>query len=120
MINIKDAKIIIANSLDSFYKNNETLNLQQLQAECINNACLYFLQKTTGMSGMSLLGMSIRNNPQGLGEIFGKATQELIPQFSDAMIANTGLAVMQNTQWEGIEDFLINYFYKVHNKRITL
>ena len=46
MITVQEAKLIMVQSLESFYRHNETLNLQQLQAECINNACIYYLKKS--------------------------------------------------------------------------
>lgn len=120
MITVQEAKLIMVQSLESFYRHNKTLNLQQLQAECINNACIYYLKKSSGLFGMSPLGMAISRNPMVVGQTFGEATQQIVPQFSDAMIANSGLAVLQNTQWDGIEDFLKDYFLKVHKQNISI
>lgn len=120
MITIQEAKLIMVKSLESFYRHNETLNLQQLQAECINNACFYYLQKSSGLFGLSPVGMAISQNPMLIGKTFGEATQQIVPQFSDAMVANSGLAVLQNSQWEGIEDFLEDYFLRIHKQNIQL
>lgn len=119
MITVQEAKFIMAESLESFYRHNETLNLQQLQAECINNACIYYLKKTNN-SFFDPIANIIADNPMLVGQTFGQATQQIVPQFTDAMVANSGIAVLQNSQWDGIEEFLKNYFLKVHKQNISI
>lgn len=119
MISLDEAKGIMANSLDSFLDKHENINLLQVEAECINNACLYYLnaknEAYSGLRRLSPYNPFDSVSPSEVGETFGMATKAIIPQFSQSMISNASLATLQNTQWEGMWDFLERYFAKTHN-----
>lgn len=118
MINLQEAKVLMANSIGRLLNAKGTINLNDVQADCINNACLYYLQKQnkaySGLNAFSPFNSFDNLNPTDVGRVFGEATQAIIPQFTDAMIANSSLAVLQNSEWDGMWDFLENYFKSIH------
>lgn len=124
MITIEEAQEIVLASLDSFLSNNEDITGQQLQAECINNACLYYFKEqrkvSSGLNALSIFNSFDKIEPTEVGRIFGEATKLIIPQFNDAMVANASLAVLQNSQWEGMWEFLEKYFEKNHKIDINV
>lgn len=123
MITIEEAKEIVLASLDSFLLNNDDINGQQLQAECINNACLYYLKEKhkaySGLNALRMFNPFDKIEPTEVGRIFGEATKLIVPQYNDAMVANASLAVLQNSQWEGMWEFLEKYFEKNHKLDIN-
>ena len=115
---VQEAKFIMAESLDRFMSRNKTINLNQLQAECINNSCLYYLKEKnkaySGLNAFAPFNTFEKINPAEIGKTFGLATQEMIPQFNDAMVTNAALATVQNVGWDEMWEFLEKYFQNTH------
>jgi hypothetical protein len=118
--------------------------LTELQAECINNACLYYFKRIEDpyfdsitakimVSNLPIIDNEnkkleyivkhiIQNqpNPMLIGQMFGEATQKIYSQFTDGMVANVSLAIMQNSQWDGMKYFLKEYFLSKHHRVIDI
>lgn len=113
------AKIILSESLNNLEKRRGApLTIADLEAEVINNACVsVFMRKKLDekkdniFSIFSLPPFNVRD----IASAFANAALELFPrEYTQLQATNAILAVQQNVAWEGMLDFLRNYFQKNH------
>lgn len=120
------AKSILADSLTNLEQRRGGLTVADLEAEVINNACLYFLKQqkdsTAGATSIEDMFMGALNSTQNLipiAKAFTDAACELFPDnytAKEAIIAMNG--IQQNVAWEGMWDFLRDYFESNHGRKI--
>lgn len=125
-MDINLAKSILADSLTNLEKRRGGLTVADLEAEVINNACLYFLKQqkesTSGASSIEEMFMGALNSTQNLlpiAKAFTDAARQLFPDNyteRNSIIAITG--IQQNVAWEGMWDFLRDYFEANHGRKI--
>jgi hypothetical protein len=114
MINKEKAKEILLNSVKSYVNNNGQITKSNLEAEIINNICLFLLN--------SIPKNPSTNSPDFIDqvtEIFISAAEELFnDNYSEPAKINTRFAIHQNLSWDGMENFLNEYFLKNHKKEV--
>jgi hypothetical protein len=110
-MNIDMAKQILAKSIINLEqrRGKGTIIVSDVEAEVINNACLYILKRQK--EGKSFDSMFI-------AQTFTNAACSIIPQYQEqhAMIALMG--IQQNVAWEGMWNYLRDYFRKNHGIQI--
>lgn len=125
-MNKSQAKKHLIQSISNLQQRRGNLTVADLEAEVINNTCLFVLknQKEKMRQGKTIEEMFLGalNSTQDFIPItsaFTEAAMELFPgQYTEqhAMIATMG--VQQNVAWEGMWDFLRDYFQKNHGIQI--
>lgn len=93
-------------SLQNLQHRKGQLTIDQVEAEVINLSCLEILKSRQHLRATEIT------------EMFTSAAKQLIPAYTDqrAMVATFG--VMQNIGWDGMWDFLKNYFLSNHGINI--
>jgi hypothetical protein len=125
-MNKNQAKQHLIQSISNLQQRRGNLTVADLEAEVINNTCLFVLknQKEKMRQGKTIEEMFLGalNSTQDFIPItsaFTEAAMELFPgQYTEqhAMMATMG--VQQNVAWEGMWDFLRDYFQKNHGIQI--
>ncbi|MDY3521946.1 hypothetical protein PG614_09925 [Riemerella anatipestifer] len=120
------AKQHLIQSITNLQQRRGNITVADLETEVINNTCLFVLknQKEKMRQGKTIEEMFLGalNSIQDFIPItsaFTEAAMELFPgQYTErhAMMATMG--VQQNIAWEGMWDFLRDYFQKNHGIRI--
>ena len=120
------AKRILASSISNLHARRGQLTNSDLEAEIINNACLYYLKQqkdsTAAAKSIEEMFMGVLNTTQNLlpvSKAFTDAACELFPDYytaKEAIIAMNG--IQQNVAWEGMWDFLRDYFESNHGYKI--
>lgn len=108
-MNKDNAKILLAKSLQNLQGRKGNITLDNVDAEVINLACLEILKNRR--SGKQTDEVSIC-------EAFTSAGQELIKEYKSDRATIGSFGIMQNIEWEGMWDFLRNYFQKNHGLSI--
>lgn len=124
MIDKTTAKNILHDSIESFVDQNGVINAANLEAEVINNTCLYILgnQRKKGLQQNSIQDMFLsilkdaqENNSVEVTRVFTEAALEVFHKhYTAAMAINATLAVQQNIGWDGMWEFLKKYYIKNH------
>jgi hypothetical protein len=125
-MNKSQAKQHLIQSISNLQQRRGNLTVADLEAEVINNTCLYFLknQKEKMRQGktieeMFLGALNLTQDFIPITSAFTEAAIELFPgkyMEQHAMMATMG--VQQNVAWEGMWDFLRDYFQKNHGIQI--
>lgn len=129
MIEATTAKKLLSESVLDFIKhNNDVLTASDLEAEVINHICLYIMghQKREMQKESSIENMFVgflknykENKPVDIAKVFTTAAMELFPDYySPQMAVNAIVGVHDNIAWDGMWDFLKNYFWKNHEMDI--
>ena len=121
-----NAKQILAQSISNLHQRRGSINSSDLETEVINNACLYILknQKDKMHKGNTIeeMFMGALNATQDfvpIAKAFTDGAMELFPEHytvKEAMVATMG--IQQNVAWDGMWDFLRDYFQKNHGIQI--
>lgn len=97
---------ILASSLFNLQERKGELKLDQIDAEVINLSCLEILRSKQHFGIIDITGM------------FTNAAMNLVPEYTESRAAIAQLGVMQNVQWDGMWEFLKNYFLSNHGFNI--
>lgn len=104
-----NAVTILANSLQNIHKRTGQLTIANVEAEVINHSCFQILQ--CRRNGVMVDEMAIIDS-------FNQAALQLIEEFDEGKTLATTMGVHANLAWEGMWDFLRNYFQKTHGVSI--
>ncbi len=105
-MDIQKAKEILSKSIQNLQTRRGQITMADVEAEVINNACLSILKNKDIANSMSY------------ANIFTTAATELIGQYSEREAVSAMMGIPQNVQWEGMWDFLRDYFQKNHGIQI--
>lgn len=105
-MDIQKAKQILSQSITNLHSRRGQITIDDVAAEVINQACLFILKNDKV------------NEAYHYSVIFNDAAKELIPQYTEKYIANALIGIPMNVQWEGMWDFLRDYFQKNHGIQI--
>lgn len=121
-----NAKQILGQSISNLHQRRGSLNSNDLEAEVINNACLYILknQKDKMREGNTIEAMftgalNATQDSLPIAKAFTDGAMELFPEhysIKEATVATMG--IQQNVSWGGMWDFLRDYFQKNHGIQI--
>lgn len=125
-MDIQKAKQILSQSITNLQSRRGQLLLGDVEAEIINNACLYLLKNHNStikkVHDVSQLNLILSDNifsHQNTAKLFGEAGRELFPNDYGLDRANSAtLMILQNISWSGMWDFLRNYFQQNHGIQI--
>ena len=112
---IQIASTILEESLTQYEKRNKHLSVDMLEAEVINNACLYILRKKreVELEGHSQIDHTEVNQ---IIYAFIKAANNLFPDDYNSSESQAALvAIPQNCAWPGMWGFLKDYFQEKHD-----
>ncbi len=125
-MDIQEARQILLKSITNLNNRRGSVNSQDLQAEVINNACYYYLKnqkdqarKSKSVEEMFLAMVNGTKEIMPITKAFTEAAMELFPNYygiAEAMSATLG--IQQNIAWDGMWEFLIDYFQKNHGIQI--
>ncbi len=128
MIDNLTAIKILGASVTNFIDRNGTITKANLEAEVINNICLYILksqrEKALGQTTIHDMFISILKNAQenssvDITKVFTDAARELFHNHYTVKEAiNATFGVQENLAWEGMWDFLKKYFIEKHGLNI--
>ncbi len=126
-MNKEKARQILTQSITNLEKRNNGITQGDIEAEVINNACLAIIKNQNEKIGRGnsikeiILGaLNSTEDYYPIAKAFIHAAQELLPEYftdEDAELAMLGIE--QNLAWEGMWEFLIDYFQKHHGITIT-
>jgi hypothetical protein len=105
-MNLETAKQILAQSITDLQNRRGQITMVDVEAEVINNACLSILKNK-----------EIHKTPE-YSSSFTTAASQLISQYSQQHTVAAIMAISQNVQWEGMWNFLKDYFQKNHGIQI--
>lgn len=105
-MNLETAKQILAKSINNLQNRRGQITLEDVEAEVINNACLAILKNNE------------IHKATEYASIFSTAASNLISKYSQREISNALMGIPQNVQWDGMWDFLRDYFQKNHGIQI--
>lgn len=125
-MNREKARQILTQSITNLEKRKGGVTQGDLEAEVINNACLAIIKNQNEKIGK---GSSIKdilvgalNSSQDYHNIannFINAAKELLPEYFDEEEAEIVLVgIEQNLAWDGMWDFLVDYFKNNHGIKI--
>jgi hypothetical protein len=126
MITIQIAMDLLSKSVDNLRLRRGVLNTSDLEREVINNACLVFLRTRRDRgdedwNARQIIGDVIIKNTEAIpyAEAFIEAALILYPDQYGMSEADAAInAVPMNVSWEGMWDFLKDYFQKHHGVSI--
>lgn len=113
---------ILNDSIVDLERRRGRIGIPDIEAEVINNACLAILKHgfEAGRGSKSLDEMilnvenSVNDAPNIIG-LFTDAAKELFPEhYSEHHAAGHYLMIMTNLRWDGMWDYLRDYFKKNH------
>jgi hypothetical protein len=105
-MNKETAKQLLANSITNLQNRRGQITIADVEAEVINNACLNILKNKDTQNAIIY------------AQIFTESAQELIPQYSEKESMSALMGIQQNVLWDGMWDFLRDYFQKNHGIQI--
>lgn len=125
-MNKETAKQILSQSISNLQERRGNVTSADLETEVINNACLCILknQKAKVGEGKSIEEMllGVLNATQDfipITKAFTEGAMELFPQhYREREAAVATMGIHQNVAWEGMWDFLRDYFQKNHGIQI--
>lgn len=120
------AKQILTKSITNLQNRRGQITISDVEAETINNACLYILQnsyqKVNSVHDVTQIGTVLPinfMNFEGISNHFVNASKELFPKEYNGERADAGkMMIIQNISWSGMLDFLRDYFQKNHGIQI--
>lgn len=121
-----NAKQILGQSISNLYQRRGSITSNDLEAEVINNACLYILrnQKDKMQEGKTIeaIFLGVLNATQDslpIAKAFTDGAMELFPEYyTDKEAISATMGIQQNVAWDGMWDFLRDYFQKNHGIQI--
>ena len=121
-MNIDKARQILTQSITNLEKRKGGITQGDLEAEVINNACLAIIKNQNEKMGRGnsireiLLGaINSSQENQVIASSFIGAARELLPEyFSEAEAESAMISIEQNLSWDGMWDFLTDYFRENH------
>lgn len=105
-MDLQTAKQNLHKSITNLQSRRNELTMADIEAEVINNACLDIL-KNKDLS-----------NANKYAQAYAQAGMALIPQYSEKHAMNAQIGIPQNVNWDGMWDFLRDYFQKNHGIEI--
>jgi hypothetical protein len=105
-MNKESAKQVLAQSITNLQNRRGQITIADVEAEVINNACLNILKNKDTQNAIIY------------AQIFTESAQELIPQYSEKESMSALMGIQQNVLWDGMWDFLRDYFQKNHGIQI--
>lgn len=105
-MNKESAKQVLAQSITNLQNRRGQITMADVEAEVINNACLNILKNKDTQNAIIY------------AQIFTESAQELIPQYSERESMSALMGIQQNVLWDGMWDFLRDYFQKNHGIQI--
>lgn len=105
-MNKESAKQVLAQSITNLQNRRGQITMADVEAEVINNACLNILKNKDTQNAIIY------------AQIFTESAQELIPQYSEKESLSALMGIQQNVLWDGMWDFLRDYFQKNHGIQI--
>lgn len=105
-MNKETAKQVLAQSITNLQNRRGQITMADVEAEVINNACLNILKNKDTQNAIIY------------AQIFTESAQELIPQYSEKEAMSALMGIQQNVLWDGMWDFLRDYFQKNHGIQI--
>lgn len=125
-MNTHNAKQILVKSINNLISRRGQITISDVEAETINNACLFILQnfhqEVKSVHDVTQIDIVLPINFMNFENIcncFVNASRELFPDDYDIESANVGKAmILQNISWSGMLDFLRDYFQKNHGIQI--
>ena len=125
-MNKETAKQILSKSISNLQERRGDLTVGDIEAEVINNACLYILknqkEKTQGsktIEEMFLGALDATKDFAPYAQAFTEAAMELFPRhYTEKEAIPATFGIQQNIAWEGMWDHLRNYFQKNHGIQI--
>ena len=105
-MNSQTAKQILAQSITNLQTRRGQITIEDVEAEVINNACLFILKNNE------------IHKATEYALIFTTAASELISQYTQTEAVSALMGIPQNVEWEGMWDFLRDYFQKNHGIQI--
>ena len=125
-MNVDEARQILVQSITNLEKRKGGITRGDLEAEVINNACLSIIknQNSNIENGSSIQEWLVGalNSSQDylpIAQSFIRAAKELLPEYFGKDDAETVMVgIEQNLAWEGMWEFLVDYFEKNHGIKI--
>lgn len=105
-MNKETAKQLLAQSITNLQNRRGQITMADVEAEVINNACLNILKNEDTQNAIIY------------AQLFTESAQELIPQYSEKESMSALMGIQQNVLWDGMWDFLRDYFQKNHGIQI--
>lgn len=105
-MNKESAKQVLAQSITNLQNRRGQITMADVEAEVINNACLNILKNKDTQNAIIY------------AQLFTESAQELIPQYSEKESMSALMGIQQNVLWDGMWDFLRDYFQKNHGIQI--
>ena len=105
-MNKESAKQVLAQSITNLQNRRGQITMADIEAEVINNACLNILKNKDTQNAIIY------------AQLFTESAQELIPQYSEKESMSALMGIQQNVLWDGMWDFLRDYFQKNHGIQI--
>ncbi|RZK13228.1 MAG: hypothetical protein EOO46_00025 [Flavobacterium sp.] len=93
---------VLSTSLFNLQKRKGRLTIEQVEAEVINLSCLEILTNKKVWEATEIT------------EAFSNAAMQLIPQYGHKEAMHAMMSVPMNVQWDGMWEFLRNYFLSNH------
>lgn len=120
------AKGILAQSISNLQHRRGNIYISDIDAETINNACLYLIKNFNSqihkVHDVTQIGSVIAKNYISFNRValsFVAAAQELFPSdFDENRATIDSTAIIQNICWAGMWDFLRDYFQSNHGIQI--
>jgi len=111
------AKQILNQSIINLRLRNENIKLSDIEADVINLACLSIFKKQKEINFPSDLFPF--DFLEAAIAAFTEAAMEIIPNgYTFSHAANANMGIQQNIYWEGMWEFLENYFENKHGIQI--
>lgn len=125
-MNISTAKQILAKSITNLQKRRSNLTTADLETEIINNACLEILKKrkeklehSISIEDMLLNAFNSLDDTSSVSNAFTEAALDLFPNnYTEDLAIINSMGIEQNVAWDGMWDFLRDYFQKNHGFQI--
>jgi len=105
-MNKETAKELLVQSIKNLQNRREKITMADIEAEVINNACLNILKNNDTQNAIAY------------AQFFTESAKELIPQYSEEESISALMGIQQNVLWDGMWDFLRDYFKKNHGIQI--
>lgn len=120
------AKRILNKSIANLHRYKGEIHNEDIEAEVINNACLVFLKKQkellSGKDNLQDQLLCILESHTSLipiAQSFTHAAHELFPDFyTGRHIASATIGIQNNVAWDGMWDYLRDYFESNHGMQI--
>jgi hypothetical protein len=124
-MNKETAKQLLQESITNLQNRRDQITMADFEAEVINNACLYILKnqkdkmrKGDTIESMFMGALDAYQDFLPIAKAFTDGAMEVFPGYTikEAMAATMG--IQQNLTWDGMWDFLRDYFQKNHGIEI--